>query len=463
MINPWRDVRRSPVGPKLSSDHRNAFEHDYDRLLFSTPVRRLADKTQVFPLDRNDAVRTRLTHSHEVANLARSMGRRLFDEEVSFEGGANLRQVSAILSAIGLAHDLGNPPFGHQGEAAIGHWFRDKMDVFESSGEEGVVPSHLHDEFLKFEGNAQTIRILTRLQVGVGNVGLDLTAGTLSALLKYPVACDEIATNKAQTKKYGFFESEREVIEWIRSETCIVSGIRHPLTWIMEAADDIAYAVLDIEDAIRKGILSPDDIRALINHGHPEKYKSAMDYIEDRFQYTRQQNLSISATREILSSYLRTVFIQNLIDEAILDYKNNIKTINSGAHETSLMQGSYLLDKLKEIAKTHVFVVSDVRKIEADGFRIIGGLMDFYWNAITNRKSPEDILSRRLDAKSAFGLSKLSDNYLQCAARNRYIDRNGNELSLRYNELRLLTDMVSGMTDGFAKSEYDFLKANDFI
>lgn len=468
MSNIWSVARRSPVPAKSDSDHRIPFEHDYDRLLFSTPVRRLADKTQVFPLDRNDAVRTRLTHSHEVANLARSMGVRLASEGIRIDGVSEPRAVPAILSAIGLAHDLGNPPFGHQGEAAIGNWFALKGEaIFRPSrnwmGKNRPVPKRLWPEFLKFEGNAQTFRIVTRLQVAVGGHGLDLTAGTLAALLKYPTSCDKRDKQNASTKKYGYFESEQEIVSWVRSETGIASGQRHPLTWIMEAADDIAYSVLDIEDAIRKGIISPDDVRSLVGHDIDGCYTDLIEFLDKKFSLTRGGKFSISETREIMSSYLRTAFIQKLIDEAIYDFKIFQKEIESGVMRNPLMFSSSLLKRLKGIAKDYVFVETDVRKIEADGFKIIGKLMDFYWYAITNRNDIEDLLSPRTDAKAAYGISKISDNYLQCAARGKWIARDNKELPIRYRELRLLTDMVSGMTDGFAQSEYHYLLENNFL
>lgn len=466
MVTVWSSARQSVMTSKKLQDHRIPFEHDYDRLLFSTPVRRLADKTQVFPLDRNDAVRTRLTHSHEVANLARSMGVRLISEGVEFAGMPDARAVPAILSAIGLAHDLGNPPFGHQGEAAIGNWFKGRGDeIFRpgGGGEERHVPERLWPEFLEFEGNAQTFRIVTRLQVAVGGFGLDLTAGTLAALLKYPTSCDKRDGGNAATKKFGFFESEIEVVRWVRSKTGLEEGQRHPLTWIMEAADDIAYSVLDIEDAIRKGIISPDDVRSLINHDLPDSYSAVKEFLDEKFQLTRGSKFSIAETREIMSAYLRTAFIQCLIDEAVEDFRSDKKAIEKGKRVVPLMNDSALLRRLKRISREYVFVVQDVRKIEADGFKIIGKLMDFYWHAISFRGNDEDLLSRRSDAKAAYGISKISDNYLQCAARGNWVSRDASFLPMRYRELRLLTDMMSGMTDGYAKLEYDYLSQNDFI
>lgn len=225
----WSESRRSEHIHRSDTDHRSPFDHDHDRLLFSTPVRRLADKTQVFPLDRSDAVRTRLTHSHEVSNLARSMGNRLIHEHFEFQGISEPRFFPAILATIGLAHDLGNPPFGHQGEAAIGNWFKNN-DVFGSSTDPNTyVRQELWPEFLEFEGNAQAFRILTKLQVALGGFGLDFTAATLTALMKYPISCDLRSKGNAATKKYGYFESEHTIVEWARKETGLKVKQRHPL------------------------------------------------------------------------------------------------------------------------------------------------------------------------------------------------------------------------------------------
>jgi dGTPase len=200
--------------------HRSQFQQDHDRILFSTPVRRLSDKTQVFPLDNNDGVRTRLTHSHEVANISRSIGARLIARGHRFSDDPNL-DVLPILAAIGLSHDIGNPPFGHRGEAAIGDWFYARQDWIFSDFSKGDVPlpepvdTDLRSEFLKFDGNPQSLRLLTHLQTSIGNAGLDLTAATLAALMKYPVSVTNVRRTTAADKKFGYFASEQAVVQWI--------------------------------------------------------------------------------------------------------------------------------------------------------------------------------------------------------------------------------------------------------
>ena len=271
----WKQLlnghRRKPGGaeaqPPSYEGERTEFERDHDRVLFSTPFRRLNDKTQVFPLEKkHDTIRRRLTHSIEVGNLARSLGVNLaFNRPEIFDGvTCPQRNIPAILAAVGLAHDLGNPPFGHQGENAIRDWFHLRNDP---SKPDKYVFQGLQDrpdliqDFLNFEGNAQTLRLVTKLQLLNDNYGLNLTFGALSALMKYVVPAHRMAaTNSPEAKKFpatkkcGYFQSEAAVVKDIQAHTG-TGERRNPLTYIMEACDDIAYTVLDAEDAAKKGLV----------------------------------------------------------------------------------------------------------------------------------------------------------------------------------------------------------------
>lgn len=457
----WSDARRSVKREQNRDDHRIAQQHDYDRLLFSTPVRRLADKTQVFPLDPSDAVRTRLTHSHEVGNLARSMGNRLLRNGKTLTEPENPGRTAHILATIGLAHDLGNPPFGHQGEAAISQWFDTDMSVFKDTS--GDVPEYLYPEFTAFEGNAQTLRILTQLQVSAGNVGLDLTAGTLAALMKYTVPCDQRAADSASTKKYGYFESEHNIVQWIRKKTGLNAGERHPLTWIMEAADDIAYSILDIEDAMKKGIISPDDVYAIVSDGLGTDYAGLKEDIKSDFKKITRHGRSIGEIREIKASYIRTNLIKDLIEFAVGDFESNWANINNRTHTVPLLKGCGLCSLLKNTASQYVFSSPGVRRVEAEGAIALSALMHFFWSAIRDREVSTDLSSARTSAAAAYGWALISDNYRQVAIREKCIDRHGVELPMRYRELRLLTDMMAGMTDGFARALHADLVSSGLI
>lgn len=287
---------------------RTEHERDYDRILFSAPVRRLADKTQVFPLDEDDSVHTRLTHSHEVSNLARSIGVNLAFNLTVFPGDiAAERNVPAVLAAAGLAHDLGNPPFGHQGEASIQDWFRQRQaEVFpEGCG----LTETMRQDFLRFEGNAQTLRLLTRLQILNDDYGLNVTCGTLAALMKYTVGSSSADKGEklAGRRKPGFFESERHIVEQIWEETGLSEGVRHPLTYIMEASDDIAYCVIDTEDAVKKGLVSYKDVLAFIHDecGADALVNSVLSKSERRYPEYRGARLSPAELNDLSMQMFR--------------------------------------------------------------------------------------------------------------------------------------------------------------
>jgi len=351
-----------------------------------------------------------------------------------------------MLQAIGLGHDLGNPPFGHEGEKAIGSWFRANPDKFNSP--DGSVPEHLRPEFTDFEGNAQTLRVITKLQVSKGGFGLDLTAGTLAALMKYPTSCDARNKSSQATKKFGYFECDFDVVKWIRGCTGLEPGQRHPLTWVMEAADDIAYSSLDIEDAIKKRILSPEDVLAEIDDEGSAALRETADQLKARFAFDRSGR-SVEEVREIKASYFRTIAIDHMIEHAVTSFSQAFETIKEGNHSKELLDGCGLCVLLKKVAYSYAFDSRGVRRLEASGSVAIRDIMNFLWAAISDRERPEKLDSRRLTATAAFGWTLFSDNYKQNAIRNHYKDRDGNDLPMRYKELRLLTDMMSGMTDGY--------------
>lgn len=437
---------------------RSFFQQDYDRLLFSSPVRRLADKTQVWPMDANDGVRTRLTHSHEVANLAKSIGTRVAKESRSAAfGGTDLHEVvQPILSSIGLTHDLGNPPFGHQGEVAIGQWFERRKDwIFThvEAGGEGVhdlVAEDWRPEFTEFDGNPQTFRVLTKLQTSHHLAGLDLTAATLSASLKYPVDANGRRPKELSIKKSGYFDADRDIVEWVRAETGLGEGQRHPLTWIMESCDDIAYSVLDVDDLLKKGIISPDDVLVVLKHTAIVKDLPSIAKLETKFREINDVTRRAEIRRDIKEQYVRAYMIEALINDASDAYLTNMHAIDEYRLAMPLMEQNPLCNALKGIAQKYGFAHSEVLRSEALGAAAIDGLMTTFWSAISNRKKPDDLMSKRFGARDRYAFSLISPNYLESACREAEARGcNGRPVS-RYHELRLLTDMVSGMTDNFA-------------
>lgn len=455
----WKEENTIDGESKSSSpivEVRTEIERDYDRILFSTPVRRMADKTQVFPLERNDSIRTRLTHSHEVANLARSIGTTLvFDHDLAKEADSKAkRNIPALLGAIGLAHDLGNPPFGHQGENAIQSWFeKNEKKIFDST----LNDAHKID-FLKFEGNAQTIRILTRLQILDDNFGLNLTFATLAGLMKYPVASD--VTNKKKGiayKKFGYFQSEKDIAEQIWSETGLGEGRRHALTYLMEACDDIAYSVLDAEDAVKKGFVSFSDLIAYLKHcgNNDEVVTRVIEKACKKHDKHRELDLSSLELNDISMQMFRVYAIHEMIKAVTKSFLEKKEKLISGDFEKELIEDSdaaELRKLLKMFGKSHVYKHRSILEVELTGYSTINELMDIFWSAIQNMGLDKNEKLKFNNPYSQYVFSRISENY-----RRVFLSKE-NKLPQRYKELQLMTDMISGMTDSYAISLLQELK-----
>ncbi|MGN0305082.1 MAG: dGTP triphosphohydrolase, partial [Lachnospiraceae bacterium] len=257
---------RSYQKSTTSRDLRTEFEKDYHRIIGSASFRRLQDKTQVFPLDKSDYVRTRLTHSLEVSSFAKSLaqnvGEKLIQEKK--EEGFGLKEkedISNILQCAGLLHDIGNPPFGHFGETTIQDWFKKNLPLLTYKGEKlsDYLEPQMLEDFYHFEGNAQALRVVTRLHFLVDENGMNLTKALLGTIIKYPVSSLEInkKSGNIKTKKMGYFYADRKNFDLIQESTGTL-GNRHPLTYLLEAADDIAYKTADIEDSVEKGNITYD-------------------------------------------------------------------------------------------------------------------------------------------------------------------------------------------------------------
>lgn len=448
LLNPHRRKARQRSAardPKGGSDHRTPFERDYDRILFSTPVRRLADKTQVFPLEKHDSVRTRLTHSHEVSNLARSIGTRLVREGIfdGVDGAATA--VPSVLAAAGLAHDLGNPPFGHQGEYAIRSWFESHPDSLTG------VSDDKQQDFLVFEGNAQMLRLITRLQLKGDAFGLDLTYATLATLMKYPVASwrTQGKAGPIACKKPGYFASESALVEEIWAETGLAEGVRHPLTFLMEACDDIAYSVCDIEDAVKKQLISFNDVLSALEPGSNDLTERVRKRSEGDYNRYKGEHLSPAELHAISMEKFRTYAIGEMVIATSEAFKKHHDRLLSPASLDrdliSVSEAHDLRDRLTSFAKAHAYRHRSVLEVEQLGYRTIRSLMDILWDAIQagDERTPPQ----------RFVYGAISENYrrvFQAAVETRGASR-------RYAELRLLTDMVSGMTDRFALALHESL------
>lgn len=438
---PWPEL-------KGSGEVRTEIERDYDRILYAAPVRRMADKTQVFPLERNDVVRTRLTHSHEVANLARAAGIDLvFNHALARERAQAARDLPTLLATLGLAHDLGNPPFGHQGERAMQAWFeRHAREVF---AERFGLTEAMRLDFLRFEGNAQTLRLLTKLQIINDDYGLNLSYATLAALLKYPVASDQVDKSQAVRRKHGFFQSEAGLVTELWAATGLLEGQRHPLTFVLEACDDIAYCVLDAEDAVKKRLVSFHDILAFLRHASEQDVTVAWvcSEAEREHRQYREAGLSPDELNDISMQVFRIRAIGVLMRALSEAWLRHERELLSGDFTGELLAASSaggFLASLRQFNQRHVYRHPSVLKVELRGFEVIHELMDMLWFAITDREDGAPADAPRRSPFAAYAYGRISENY------RRVFESPCNAMPLRYREAQLLTDMIAGMTDSYA-------------
>jgi len=439
-----KDRPRASTNP---GDHRAEFERDYDRTIYSTPVKRLQDKAQVFPLDPHDAVRTRLTHSLEVSSVARGLGiaigRWLLDES-RIEPGME-RWIEAICSTCGLIHDLGNPPFGHSGEDAIRYWFQTRFkekDLHERLGED----AQRVQDFLKFEGNAQSLRLLTKLQILADFNGLNLTYGTLSASCKYIAPSHEAGTDPDHAKsKPGYFASEESVVATIRERTG--TGVaRNPLTYLVEAADDMVYSVADVEDAVKKGVVTWPVIE--------DQLKAADAPANDALEVMRHilkaggADVPAGLPGDIYASAFRTAAIGIAVRAVVQAFKDRYDDIMAGGYTGELIKDCTawpLVDKLKEIGRGQVYCTSSNLKLELMGRHVICDLMDVFWEGAQSLPANKPPKTKDFAGKAG---ALLSENYRRVFQES---VRSQPGTPEPYHRLQLVTDHVCGMTDSFAK------------
>jgi len=417
---------------------RLGFDVDFDRIIFSSEFRSLQDKTQVIPLSETDFVHTRLTHSLEVSVVGRTLGRRV--GKVLLERHPNLvdlgytfNDFGAIVAAASVMHDIGNPPFGHSGEKAIGEYFK--------SGNGAKYKDQLtakeYQDLIDFEGNANGFKILTESREGISG-GLRLSYATLGAFLKYPKeSLPKKPTNHIVDKKYGFFQSEKEAflevvtdLGMTKKSTENVSFFRHPLAYLVEAADDICYTIIDFEDGINLGLIEEE---------------FALEYqiklVKDTIDIKKYHSLQHKKDRV---SYLRALSIGVLINEAVAIFLANEEKILAGDFERSLLDRCKYEAQINDIIKISVSKIYQSKEVvekEVAGYRIIADMLDVFINAVNNHyngtPSNFDSLILRL----------LPEEYQVKSA-------------TLYQRIMSICSYVSGMSDGFAISIHKKLTGN---
>lgn len=429
---------------RVKSELRGEIERDYGRCLFSTPVRRLRDKTQVFPLEPHDSVRTRLAHSLEVSSVARTLAAHaaefIAERERDLSTDAQ-RDIAGIAATCGLIHDLGNPPFGHAGELAISSWFEDRLranqNFLNDVGGEG---SQYAKDFLRFEGNAQTLRLLSQLQILSDPYGINLTAASFSAACKY-LAPSHRTDHRHTFEKPGFFASEQEIVTAVREATGTLER-RNPLTYLIEAADDIVYTTVDLEDGVKKKIFQWDQVEPLLKESRlgEQVVNAARERIADAPPPS-------SVLGETLAQIFRTIAITEMASIALAAFKYHYDEIMQGEYHGELIADSNfdaapLADIIKnKILKPLLYTSPVILKLEIRGRTVIHDLMTTFWEAASQNEVPSG--TKKYHSKIYL---LISENY------RRVFEKRVKDAKLpkQYLQLQLATDQVVGMTDTYA-------------
>ena len=407
--------------------NRTDFQRDFDRLIFSSPFRRLQNKTQVFPLPSRIFVHNRLTHSIEVSSVGRSLGELVGKRLQSKYNNSNLfDSLGTIVSASCLAHDLGNPPFGHSGETAISSYFREgegqtlKSSILEEEGR--------WDDFINFDGNANSLRLLIHQFNGRRKGGFVLTYPTIASIVKYPYSSE-----KSEIKnKFGFFMTEEDDYKVIADSMELICKnnspkeyVRHPLVFLVEAADDICYKVMDIEDAFKLNILSWDEITSVFLNFFDEDRKKQIEIVMTKVEDTNEQ-----------ISYLRSSVIGLLIDECVSVFIEEEENILSGVFQSPLIKhispnACSAYEEATKISYKKIYHSKEVIDIELAGDSILSFLLQRFTEAVLN---PNKHYSKLL-------LSRIPLQY-EVYSNSQYV------------RILAVIDFISGMTDIYALELY---------
>lgn len=446
-----------------ANDVRSEYRKDYHRIIGSASFRRLQDKTQVFPLDRGDFVRTRLTHSLEVSSFAGSLADTVFrrlQQEGHDEITAEMREACCdILECAGLVHDIGNPPFGHFGEYTIREWFSTHLSQLSYLGKpvDSLLTDRMKGDLLNFEGNAQALRVLTKLHYLIDEHGMNLTYALLNTIIKYPVT--SLGINKKsgniKDKKMGYYLTEDSLYNAIVSETGAVD-CRYPLTFLLEAADDIAYKTADIEDAVKKGMISCSQLLEELRSGRytsrctDDLQRKVLDSAAEKLVHCREKAVAkgMPSPEENAVQNWIVAMQGTLIYAAANAFIENYDAIMNGCMNNELLAVSpaaVVAYALSDIAYRYAFQSKEILKIEL----AVGTMMDVLMKRFVGAALRFDTPQQRItDSKM---ISVISENYLKIC---RMECEGSTEAEQAYYRLMMVTDHICGMTDGFAREFY---------
>lgn len=438
-------AKRTGYSYPSSVNLRSDYQRDYDRLIFSSAFRRLQNKTQVFPLPGSSTfVHNRLTHSLEVASVGRSLGSVVGDfiaQEIKDHQDAvhfYMHDLKGVIGAGCLAHDVGNPAFGHSGEKAISNYFIQNADAaIGGSSLRSYFSDKEWSDLTDFEGNANALRILTHHFKGKMSGGLSLTYTTLASILKYP--CESVGKTRAKhRKKYGFFQSEKEVFNTIVQDTNMyqdqdepLSYFRHPFVYLVEAADDICYRIVDMEDAHRLKIISREEVEsAFLNViAEADRADNDIEKIKDTLTKLRDDNESVA--------YLRAKSINTLVNESADVFKHNINSIISGTYSSTLMddveQKCQSLRHIEKMSIEKIYNHHSVIKVELAGYKVMSGLLELFVPGVVSENASA------IEKKSMVLLPEQFKTGVNASP---------------YEKVMGVIDFVSGMTDDYAIEMY---------
>lgn len=497
LLNPKRFRDKSTV-VKSPSDNRSPFKKDFDTVCNSTILRRLQDKAQVFPLEQEDYARTRLTHSIEVMSIAESLGFQVVDaiykmdpkntyfnkdEDAKKKTDTLINGIPYILKTAALLHDMGNPPFGHLGERIIGDWFKNNLDklvfdsekklVFNVGGETKESLAYLlkgerAKDLENFDGNAQLFRLVTKLSLVVDEFGMNLSFPVMATFIKYPTSSININDSRKINKKLGYFSSEKDKYAEIQRTLGLESNgspCRHPLVYLLEAADDIAYLTADLEDAHKKGLLTIDKIiDYLSNQSDDSIVRKILDAIT---QYTKQaKEMNYQDVEGYVIHRIRVLIKGYMIDSINQAFEKNYYKIMDGDFDNELISVSTskcIASILRTIENENIYYCAPILKNKTRANAVLTKLLETFVTAAVNWNKDIDANS---DSSNNLIYLSLSTNYkFICESENQRISEH-NPLSdndkenLLYNKILLATDQISGMTDRHALSIYKMLTAN---
>ncbi len=483
---PYSHKMSSPAKTEQQINRR--CESDRGRIINSAAIRRLQQKTQVFPLERNASVRSRLTHSLEVQQTGRYIVRTVLDL-LKKKGGLACyglahfeRAAESLVEMACLLHDIGNPPFGHFGESAINDWFKEHLPAMLDDSEPDQQGKHqhfcqlnrmMHTDLCHFEGNAQAIRLVHTL------LQLNLTYAQVACILKYTAPAwwtgDKPANYSALMKKPGFYLSERDYIDKLKAATGLQDYHRFPLTYIMEAADDISYCIADLDDAVEKHIFSVPVLYEYLKSGWAQhRDNDLFDKTIEKAWQESQTNRRRSCSDQFFMS-LRVNVQTVLVSYSAKRFTDNLPAIFDGYFNAGLLddggEEGRLLGLLKSIARLYVFCDSEVEQVELQGYRVIRGLLDAYQPMLALNGSEFEQLAREGQSQANPIVTRLyhrlppkhCNAYLQQLDALSCDDPIERGLWEKYFRYRLIQDYISGMTDVFAWEEYRRLMAVDFV